>query len=102
MPLMKKYLPLIILLISIPNSLLAIKTITLEKFNDTYIGKDIEIYKDTSNKLTIDQIINLPNNKFYSSNTDTLNLGYTDNTVWIKFQIDTKNEKDKTFFIKQD
>jgi signal transduction histidine kinase len=49
------------------------------------IGRQVFVFEDTSNKLTINDVIG--STKFESRNADVPNLGVTTSTFWVKFTI---------------
>jgi two-component system NtrC family sensor kinase len=69
----------------------------IEQKEKEYIGKYIEILEDTSNKLTLTDVIHNPN--FVQSNTEVPNLGVSNNSYWLKINI--KNTSDTPNLIAQ-
>ncbi|MDB5257492.1 MAG: hypothetical protein JWM14_2187 [Chitinophagaceae bacterium] len=69
----------------------------IEQKEKKYIGKHIEILEDTSNKLTLHDVINNPN--FVRSTTEVPNLSVSNNSYWLKINI--KNTLDTPNLIAQ-
>ncbi len=49
-----------------------------------FIGKYLEYFRDTTGILGIDDVLDQP---FTPNETDALNLGFTDHTVWMRFSV---------------
>ncbi len=65
---------------------------------NTLIGKNIQIYKDFSGNISIKDILSPKfNGSFVNSQRYINNFGYTDSTIWVRFNISTnKNIINKT------
>ncbi len=63
---------------------------TIQLFASQDILKTSQIYIDKTNKLTIN---NIQNANFKPSNTSKVNLGYIQDTVWLKFSISNKTNQ---------
>lgn len=55
------------------------------------IGLDVLIYEDKTAKLTIDDIVKLPENAFISSTYRTPNFSFTRSRIWMKIPIEWQN-----------
>ncbi|MEM9982021.1 MAG: 7TM diverse intracellular signaling domain-containing protein, partial [Bacteroidota bacterium] len=64
------------------------------------IGKYFQIYKDTSNKLSLDEII-LPENRdlFTPANTDSPSFGFSKHNFWVKLAITNEGKETRERFI---
>ena len=61
------------------------------QFNESKIGKSIDLFEDSSAQLTIQQILSPEiSSRFVASTQDTPNFGYTDSAIWIRFRLDDR------------
>lgn len=49
-----------------------------------FVGKNLEYFRDTTGSLGIEDVLN---QSFTPNETDALNLGFTDHTVWMRFSV---------------
>lgn len=68
-----------------------------KEWEKKYIGRYIEILEDSSNKLTLNDVINNPN--FVRSNTEVPNLSVSNHSYWLK--INLKNTSDSPNLVAQ-
>ena len=55
------------------------------------VGKYLEYFVDTTQQLGIHDVLELD---FIDNNTDILNLGNTEHSIWIRFSVSSKTEKE--------
>lgn len=64
----------------------AVNIIDFTKNRSSYIGENISFYEDSTNKLTINQLLN-NNVQFEPSTNEVLNFGVSNSTYWLQFTI---------------
>lgn len=78
-------------------------TLQLEESEASYnLIPHSKYFIDKDSRLDFFQVLNTTNTKlFQTSQSELLNLGYTSEPIWIKFQISTSNQKkdEKTWFL---
>ncbi|MBE9509296.1 MAG: PAS domain S-box protein [Bacteroidetes bacterium] len=76
--------------------------VILNDKQDVYsLGLHLEILKDPSGKLTIDEITSPEfEGKFILSNKKTPNFGFTNSAYWVRFQIRNETEKTENWLLK--
>jgi signal transduction histidine kinase/DNA-binding NarL/FixJ family response regulator len=70
----------------------ASETVILTDNQETYnLGKNLEIFEDQTQKLTIEEI---PKQPFIANNKSIVDLGFKESAIWVRFQV--KNQADLT------
>ncbi len=70
--------------------------------NEYPLGLHLDYLEDTTNELTINDVAGLAYaNKFTPSQSERLNLGLTDSTYWLRFQLDNQTTKDTRWLLEQ-
>lgn len=57
------------------------------------------VYQDASHHFNSTSILNVDDSKWQHINEDSINLGYQQSTVWIKFRLDSKLENEKNLLL---
>lgn len=91
MKIFKAFFILVCLWAKFATPLFAQKVVQINEDERKFIGKNLEYFIDTTQKLNVDNVIS---QKFTPCNTDILNLGNTPHTVWIRFSVFSKTEKE--------
>ena len=93
---MKKILVCILLLVSFP--LLAQVDIIVLNHNQTgemFLGQFIEIYEDNTGDISIQDVLELPDEKFQRSFETVPNLGVSASAHWLRFHVENASELNK-------
>jgi class 3 adenylate cyclase len=77
--------------ICLMNSLSAQKPIVINEGERFFIGKNIDYYVDTTQNLEVQDVLN---KNFTQCETEILNLGNVDKTVWMRFSVTSNTEKE--------
>lgn len=85
---MKHIKVLVTLFVLIPLHLFAQKTVEVNS-DRVFIGKSVELFVDTTNSLSIEQVKDL---EFSPVETDIVNLGNIPHTVWLRFNVKSDQE----------
>lgn len=80
----------IILCIFLPAALLAQEPIMINAKDRRLVGKSSEFFVDSTNNLSITNVIQKP---FHKVETEMLNLGNTPYNVWMRFAVSSQTEK---------
>lgn len=94
---MKSYLLILfLLLVASVNAQNGVVVVNDQNLGESF-AKDILLFEDPSNQLTLDSIKLLPDAAFYSPQKEVPNLDFTTSSYWVKFKL--KNESSFSHFI---
>jgi serine phosphatase RsbU (regulator of sigma subunit) len=85
----KSFFAWVFLLACAFNFVLAQTPVAVQSGERQFIGKNIEFFIDTTNKLGITEVLG---KKFEPGPTEILNFGNTLNPVWMRFSVESKTE----------
>ncbi|EKF75420.1 sensor histidine kinase [Alcanivorax hongdengensis A-11-3] len=63
------------------------------------IGEHMDVLVDPESKWTLDQVRNQFASRFNASDSDELNFGFTDSTIWLRFSLDARQVAGDSWFL---
>ncbi len=92
---------IIFLIFTLPLS--ALDTIDINTCNpNCVIGKNLEIYEDKTNLLTIEDVHGNVGIDWKKSESDKPNFGFSSSAYWVQFKVENKKDKPVKYFLELD